>query len=179
MVGGEERGSGEGLPCLKDKENVTACSSASVTIPSLSGVGRGRELRMQKRGGETSGAKGWDRQEGCCLPTRGQPTLRPEQWGEVFLTTSSFFGTRKRCHYWTGGEVCVLLDGGRGVCGGRGDVERGKVGSGRVALADVPPTSGMESSVLLLTQEHVWSIVHVCLQSPEASLGTASWHSIV
>ena len=48
-----------------------------------------------------------------------------------------------------------------------------------MALADVPPTSGMESSVLLLTQEHVRSIVHVCLQSPSASLGTASWHSIV
>ena len=69
-----------------------------------------------------------------------------------------------------------LLDRERGW---GGDAERGKVGSGRVALADVPPTSGMESSVLLLTQEHVRSIVHVCLQSPAASLGTASWHSIV
>lgn len=36
-----------------------------------------------------------------------------------------------------------------------GDAERGKVGSNRAALADDPPTSGRERSVLLLTQENV------------------------
>ena len=50
------------------------------------------------------------------------------------------------------------------------------LGVAGAALADVPPTSGRERSVLLLTQEHVRSTVPVCLQSPAPSLGTAAWH---
>ena len=89
------------------------CSSASVTTLSLSGVGRGREPRMQKRGGETSGVKGWGRQEGCSVLTRRQPTMRPEGRGDVFLSASNFLGTRNRRHCWTEGELDV---GGGGGC---------------------------------------------------------------
>lgn len=107
-VGREEWG--QERACLK--RGMSQRAHLPVSRLCHSGVGRGRESRIQKRGGETSGVKGWGRQEGCCVLTRRQPTMRPEGRGDIFLSASHFLGTRKPRHCWMEGE----LGGGHGGC---------------------------------------------------------------
>ena len=69
--GAQERG------CLVLRTRRMSRRAPHDSVSVGSGEGAGIEDAEKRR--RNVGAKGRDRQEGCCVPTRGQPTLTPEQ----------------------------------------------------------------------------------------------------